>query len=66
MGEGIAPNRQVNSAGKTHATTVVIKPVSPIFRRPQLCLCREREPKRSSVGYAHDHAASNTTSRLKK
>ena len=29
------------------------------FRRPPLC--RKRKPKRSSVGYAHDHTASSTT-----
>ncbi|EFC88544.1 hypothetical protein NEIMUCOT_04923 [Neisseria mucosa ATCC 25996] len=45
--------------GKTHATAVVMKPTLPVFRRPQLC--RKRKPKRSSVGYAHDHAVSNTT-----
>ena len=38
---------------------IVIKPALPVFRRPPLY--HKRKPKRSSVGYAHDHAASNTT-----
>ena len=44
---------------QTRATAVFIKPALPVFRRPKLC--HERKLKRSSVGYAHDHTASNTT-----